>query len=262
MFKNLSWVVLLPVLYALLIIFVGFFVVKGIMKVLDKVLNKSQKINKLVVGFVEKVVKILLWIVILLAALEQVGVNPSSFLTLLAAAGAAIALALKDSLSNLAGGILLMVSAPFEQGDFIEGCGTAGTVQKIDLLQTTVITPDSKTALIPNGALMNSTITNYSKSGLRRVDMQIGVAYGSDINLVKKTLIALAENNAKVLTAPAPECMVGEFAGSSVTMYFRVYCSAADYWDVYFGLQDKMKDALKEAGVSIPYPQLDVHIDK
>ncbi len=253
---------LLPILKAIIIVAVGFFLIKGVVKLLDKVLNKSEKINKLVIGFLEKVVKIILWMVVILAALDQVGVNPSSFLTILAAAGAAIALALKDSLSNLAGGILLMVSAPFEKGDFVECCGSAGTVDKIDLLHTTVITPDSKVVMIPNGSMMNSTITNYNKSGLRRVDMQIGVAYGSDIELVKKTLIKLAEDNEKVLANPGPDCMVGEFAGSAVTMYYRVWCKASDYWDVMFSLQGRMKDELKDAGVEIPFPQMTVHLDK
>ncbi|MEM9687364.1 MAG: mechanosensitive ion channel domain-containing protein, partial [Bacteroidota bacterium] len=188
------------------------------------------------------------------------GVKTASFAVIIGAAGLAIGLALQGSLSNFAGGVLIMVFRPFKIGDLVEAQGELGNVKEIQIFTTTLVTPDNKTAIIPNGALSNGNIVNYSAEGKIRVDLIVGISYGSDIKKAREVLMTVMEEDDKVLADPAPGVFVAELADSAVNLAVRPYTTVEDYWDVYFGILEKCKMALDAAQIEIPFPQRDVHI--
>ena len=246
---------------AIIILIIGAIIIKSIMKFCKKALLRS-KIDMALHTFFLNTIKIILWIIVLLSALDYLGIPPTTFLTMIGAAGVAIALALQNSLSNFAGGVLIMITKPFAKGDYIEDLTVAGMIDKIDLLYTTILTPDNKLISIPNGKLANSTIVNYSRESNRRVDINIGVDYSSDLNKVKDIMLALAETDNRVLQEPKPFVGVTSYGDSSINMVLRVWCNTADFWDLFFDLQFRLKPAFDEADISIPYPQMDVHMKK
>ncbi len=236
------------------------YIVSGIaQKAVGKLLEKS-KLDPMLHKFFKTAVKIVIWAAVIMAILGALGISTTSVVTVFAAAGAAIALALQGSLSNIASGLLIMFNRPFGAGDYISCAGAEGSVQAIDLLYTTIKTADNRTVTIPNGQLTANSITNFSRTDNRRVDMSIGISYGSDLEAARKALVDLAKSNSKVLADPAPMCVVSEYGESAIKLLFRVWCKPEDYWDTLFELQTGTKGALDAAGVHIPFPQVDVHI--
>ena len=262
MFGSLSFAaILVIILKAVLFFAIAFVGMKLILAAEKKILAKT-KMDDIVVNFIATLTQAVLWVVVIMIVLSAIGVDTSSVLTVLATCGVAIALALKDSLGNIAGGILVITSKNFGKGDFIEVAGKAGVVQDVGLLYTTILTPDNQVVTIPNGALTTNSVSNYNREGSRRVDMAFGISYKSDIAKAKEVIAAMAAEDPRVFTDPAPFVAVDRYDDNAVVFAFRVYCKSADYWGVKFDLQDKVKDALAGAGIAVPSRHLDVTVDK
>ncbi|WP_051280316.1 mechanosensitive ion channel family protein [Anaerovorax odorimutans] len=244
-----------------LILIVGYIAIKIVCKIVKKALVKSG-LDEVIHTFIINCIKVILWIVVLITALSKMGIPPTAFLTVLGAAGIAVALALQNSLSNFAGGILIICTKPYRKGDYIEDYETAGKVEKIDLLYTTLITFDNKIITIPNGKLANSTVVNYSKAENRRVDCNFQISYGDDIDKAKDILRSVAVSNYKVFKDEDIVIGVSGHNDSSIGIDLKVWCKTEDYWDVKYYLEEKVKLAFDEAGISIPFPQLDVNLKK
>jgi len=244
---------------ALLIYIVGMWVVKKIIGGTRKVMSKSkydESLQKFLLNLLSWSLKIFLIIIVI----SRLGVDVTTFAAVIAAAGLAVGLALQGSLSNFAGGVLLMIFKPYRIGDLIEAQGVLGVVKEIEIFTTKMVTPENKLAIVPNGALANGNIINYTAEGKMRVDTVIGVGYGEDIKKTKEVLLNVLTSNPKVLKEPAPSVNVMELADSSVNFAVRPFCKPEDYWDVYFGTYENCKIALDEAGIEIPYPhQVEIH---
>ncbi len=253
--------ILIKVGMTILILFIGYLMICVLAGILKRGLKKT-KMDEVLHTFFLNCLKMILWIVILITALSYLGISPMSLLTVLGAAGVAVALALKDSLSNFAGGILIIISKPFSKGDLIEDMQISGKVEEIDLLYTTLITFDNKVITVPNGKLANSTIINYSRERKRRVDCRFSVSYDTEIELVKEILETVAAANPKALREPEPSIGVASLNERAVEFDLRVWCMTEDYWEVYYSLQEQVKLAFDVHHISIPYPQMDVHIKK
>ena len=204
------------------------------------------------------VLKVLLF----LSVATMVGIETTSFIAIFSAATLAIGLALQGSLSNFAGGVLLLVFKPYKVGDLIEAQGHLGVVKRIQIFNTILLNPQNKTIIVPNGAVAGNSVINYSEEGILRVDLSAGISYDSDIREAKNVLMKVLESNPKVLKDPAPFVGVSELGDSSVNFAVRPWSTVADYWDVYFSINEEVKYALDNAGISIPFPQVDVHMDK
>ena len=241
------------VLAAIAIWIIGSWVIKTIIKGLRKTMDKKDydpSLKKFLLNLIGWVLKIVLIVVVL----GTVGIETTSFAAILAAAGLAIGLALQGSLGNFAGGVLLMIFKPIKIGDLIEAQGELGVVKEIEIFTTKLLTPTNKEVIIPNGALSNGNIVNYSTEGILRVDLTFGVGYDSDIKQTKDVLMKVLTSNPKVLKDPAPSVNVSELADSSINFAVRPWCTVADYWDVYFETHEQTKEALDAAGIEIPYP--------
>lgn len=229
-------------------------------KILSKALLKT-KLDISLQKFFIKAINIVGIVVILICALSTAGVSTTGLIAGFSAAGAAVALALKDSLANIAGGIVLLITHPFVTGDFIEMGDRSGTVQQIDILQTTLITPDNKIVVIPNGMLSSDEVTNYTKAQTRRVDLSVSVSYDSDIELAKNSVLKAADREDKVLKDENPPFVrVSQYSDSSVDLAVRVWCKTEDYWDVYFDMTERIRECFREDGIEIPYQHIDVNI--
>lgn len=238
---------------ALIILIVGLFLVNIFVKLAKKVMKKrnvDETLQKFLGNLLSWTLKILLFVMVA----SKLGVETTSFAAIIGAAGLAIGLALQGSLSNFAGGALIMVFKPFKVGDLIEAQGELGVVKEIQIFTTLLNTPENKLVILPNGAVSNGNITNYSAEGQLRVDLTIGVSYDADIKQTKDVLMNVLTSNPKVLKDPAPTVNVSELADSSVNFAVRPWAATADYWDVYFGTLEKTKEALDAAGIEIPYP--------
>lgn len=240
-----------------LILLVGFFAIKLIRNILKKWMEKKVNISFHV--FIDSCVKIVLWIFVFLCVAGALGLDTSSFITALGSAGLAIGLALQSSLSNLASGIMILIAKNYEVGDFIEVEGVSGTVKKIDLMFTTMDTPDNKEISIPNSKLTADIVINYTKNDIRRVDLTYSISYDSSIEQAKGILAQLSANCALALQDPAPAVIVTEHADSAVMLQVRIWCKKEDYWDVTFAMNEQVKAAFDEAGICIPFPQLEIH---
>ena len=250
------------VIPALLILIIGIIVIKVVMKGISKGLERTKSIDASLYTFVMNASRIVLWVVLIMIVANKFGIDTTSIITIFAAAGAAVALALQGSLSNLASGILIIFTKPFKHGDYIAGGGSEGTVESIDLLYTTIITADNKMVNIPNSALTNSTIVNWTKSGSRRIDIKIGVAYDSDLEKAKNVLIEIAKNCGYYLPNRELVCHIVEYADCAIILQLRGWVEPAGYWPAYFAVHDNIKSAFDAAGIEIPFPQLDVAIKK
>ena len=244
---------------ALLILIIGLIVMKVVLHVVRKTLEKSS-IDEVLYHFIIKIAKIALWVVLILLIMECFGFKASSLLTMLAAAGAAIALALKDSLANVAGGIMILINKPFSQDDYVDINGATGKVKKIDLFVTHLHTYDNKVVTIPNGIVNTSILTNYTQEDMRRVDCKFSVSYDSDINKVKDILSGIAESNPMIMKEPEPVIGVSEHGDSGIIMDLLAWCRTEDYYDVKYYLEEEVKLAFDKAGIEIPFPQMDVRI--
>ncbi|MEE9364289.1 MAG: mechanosensitive ion channel domain-containing protein [Cellulophaga sp.] len=241
------------ILTALLIYIVGSWVISKIRSVAKKAMSKSnydESLQKFLLNLISWSLKIFLIVLVI----SRLGVDVTTFAAVLAAAGLAIGLALQGSLSNFAGGVLIMIFKPYKIGDLIEAQGTIGVVKEIEIFTTKLTTPDNKLAIIPNGAMANGNIINFTAEGKMRVDLTIGVGYDEDIKKSKEVLLEVLISNKKVLQSPEPSVNVSELADSSVNFAVRPYCKPEDYWDVYFETLENCKLALDKAGIEIPYP--------
>lgn len=250
----------LKILLAIVILVVGIIVSKCIVKLIFK-LKLVKKLDDGVESFLKGFLKVILYIVVFMISAGTVGISMTSLVTLLASFGAAIALALQGGLGNLAGGIMILIFKPFKVEDYIEAEGCAGTVKAITIFYTVLTTPDNKTVSLPNGALTNSPITNYSTEDIRRVDFTFSVDYSSDIEKVKRILIENASAHELVLPDPAPFARLMTQNTSSLDFVLRVWVKKADYWTVKFDLTESTKKTFDENGIEIPFQQLDVHFD-
>ncbi|HPE46720.1 MAG TPA: mechanosensitive ion channel, partial [Deltaproteobacteria bacterium] len=219
-----------------------------------------RKVDPTIVSFVEHLVYIALLTFVVIAALAQLGIQTTSFIAVIGAAGLAIGLALQGSLANFAAGFLMIIFKPFKAGDYIDGGGASGIVEKIEVFTTTLNTLDNKVVIIPNAKMMGDNITNYSAKELRRVDLDFGVSYGEDIDKVRKCIQDVISADARILKDPAPAILVKELANSSVVFQVRSWVKGSDYWGVYFDVIEAVKKGFDEQGVSIPFPQMDVHV--
>lgn len=199
-------------------------------------------------------------VLVIITVASMLGVATTSFIAVLGAAGLAVGLALQGSLSNFAGGVLLILFKPYKVGDYVEMQGVSGSVHGIQLLYTVLRTPDNKAVFVPNGPVANGNIVNYSTQPTRRVDMQFGIGYGSSIDLAKTTLAELLQADARVLSDPPAQIVVGELADNSVNLKVRAWTASADYWDVFFDMQEAVKKRFDAAGLEIPFPQRDVYL--
>lgn len=243
---------------AVITLLIGLWVINLAMKIFKKTLEKS-KLEPTLNSFILSLMSVGLKILLVITVLTMAGIEMTSFVALIGAAGLAVGLALQGSLSNFAGGVLIIFFKPFKVGDFIEASGNAGTVREIQILHTILTTPDNKVIIIPNGPLSNSVITNFSREGKRRVDMTFGVGYEADIREVRDILNSIVSKDDRVMNEPAPMIRLMELADSSVNFTVRLWVKTSDYWDVYFDTQEKVKLAFDENGISIPFPQMDVH---
>lgn len=241
------------VLGAIVIYIIGSWVIKKVMGALKKVMAKS-KYDESLQRFLLNLVSWALKILLILVVIGKLGVETTSFAAIIAAAGLAVGLALQGSLSNFAGGVLIMIFKPYRIGDLIEAQGELGVVKEIEIFTTKLVSPENKLIIVPNGAMANGNIVNYTAEGKIRVDTVIGVAYEEDIKQVKEVLLKVLTSNPQVLKDPAPSVNVLELADSSVNFAVRPFCKPEHYWDVYFATYEGCKLALDEAGIEIPYP--------
>ncbi len=251
----------LRILAAGLILIVGFKLCKWLLKALKKG-NAFSKVDVGVQTFICSLLNIGLKILLVLTAASVLGIPMTNFVALLASAGVAIGVALQGSLSNLAGGIMILIFQPFKVGDYIDSAEGSGTVAEVTILYTILNTPDNRRVVIPNGAISNEAITNYSYHDTRRLDFTFSVAYDSDIEAVKALLLEQACGHESVLKDPAPFCRLSNHGESSLDFSLRVWTKKEDYWAVNFDLKESIKRAFDEKGIKIPYRQLDVHLDK
>ncbi|MGM8227281.1 mechanosensitive ion channel family protein [Cellvibrio sp. ARAG 10.3] len=246
------------ILVALLIFFIGRIIVGIVSSLVSKALAHT-KWDAILVEFVQQLVRAALLIFVIVAVLDQLGVNTTSVIAVLGAAGLAIGLALQGSLQNFAAGFMLLVFRPFKSGDFVEAAGTMGLVEKIHIFSTIMRSPDNKEVIVPNGAIYSGNIINYSARQTRRVDMVFSIGYGDDIKKARNVIAAIVSADERVLTEPEPVIAVSELGAHSVNFVVRPWVRTEDFWPVKFDLTEKIKLAFDENGISIPFPQMDVH---
>lgn len=244
---------------AIVIFFVGKWIVNLVVKGLMKGMQKGE-LDTTLRRFIANLARMLLMLFVIIAAINALGVQTASLIALLGAAGLAVGLALQGSLSNFAAGVLIVLFRPYKVGDWIEGGGVSGAVEEVQILTTVLKTGDNKRVIIPNSQIMGSTITNYSANDTRRVDLVVGVSYSDDLDKVRKELEDLVAADERILKDPAVTIAVSELADSSVNFVLRPWVNTADYWAVYFDLTERVKKRFDEVGISIPFPQRDVHI--
>jgi small conductance mechanosensitive channel len=261
-----SWVdSLMPLLInlaiAIAIYIVGKWVAKKIVTMVNKVMT-SRDMEEALREFICSILSVVLSFIVVLIALEQLGVDTTSLLALLGAAGLAVGLALKDSLSNFAAGVMLILFKPFKIGDFVEAAGIAGVVEKISVFSTQFKTGDNREIIVPNAHIYGGVITNVSAKPTRRIDMVIGIGYDDDIKKARDLMAGIIEADERILKDPAPVIAVSELADSSVNFVVRPWVKSADYWAVQWDLLETIKTTFDANGVSIPYPQQDIHVHK
>jgi len=259
--KLQEWVVLygLKVVAAIVILLIGRFAAASVRSLTKRLLQKGH-VDDILVSFVSSLCYVGIMAFVVITAMGQLGVQTTSFVAMLGAAGLAIGLALQGSLANFAAGILMIVFKPFKLGDYIEGGGMAGTVEHMGIFTTELLSPDNKKIIIPNGKLTSDSIINHTAEGTRRVDLVVGVSYDADLGKVKQVLEAMLAADARVLHDPAPMIGVLELADSCVKLAVRPWVHTADYWPVFFALQEQIRLRFDAAGISIPFPQQDVHL--
>ncbi|MCB1752000.1 MAG: mechanosensitive ion channel [Gammaproteobacteria bacterium] len=246
---------------ALVIFYIGRLVINVVVKVLGKLLVRA-KMDQILVNFISSIIRSLLLLFVIVAALDQLGVDTTSLIALLGAAGLAVGLALQGSLQNFAAGVMMIVFRPFKAGDFIEAGGTAGVVEAINIFSTTMRTGDNREIIVPNGSIYGGAITNFSARATRRIDMVFGIGYGDDLRKAREIMQQVMDADERVLKDPAYTVAVSELGDSSVNFVVRPWVKSGDYWAVKFDLTEKIKLAFDENGISIPFPQMDVHLQK
>ncbi len=246
------------ILLAIAIFLVGKWLVAKITAIVKKMMLKSN-VDATLVTFSESIIYFALMLIVIIAALNQLGVNTTSFVAVFGAATLAIGMALQGSFSNIGAAVLIILFRPFKVGDVIEAAGVMGEVTEINLFSTIITPVDKRIVIVPNSSIIGGNITNFSKREQRRVDHVFGIGYDDDLKLAKETLIDIVNADERILKEPAPFVAVSELADSSVNFVVRAWTKTEDYWDVYFDMLEKVKLTFDEKGISIPYPQMDVH---
>jgi len=259
--KLQEWVTFygLKIVVALIILFVGRWAAKAARRLIRNVMEKAN-VDPTLTSFVSNLAYVAFFAFVIIAALGQLGIQTTSFIAVLGAAGLAVGLALQGSLANFASGLLMIIFRPFEAGHYIEGAGQSGTVEEIHIFTTQLKTPDNKTVIIPNGKLMGDSIVNYSAKDTRRVDLVVGVGYDDDLRHVREILQGILDEDDRIFKDPAPLIAVKELADSSVNFVVRVWVKTGDYWGVHFDTTEKVKTRFDAEGISIPFPQRDVNL--
>jgi small conductance mechanosensitive channel len=248
-------------LVAIVIFYVGRIVARIVTRGLRNLLQ-SQEVDRILETFVCNLVYWALMFFVIIAAINQIGVQTTSLIAVMGAAGLAVGLALQGSLANFAAGVLIVIFRPYRVGDFVEAAGISGVVLQVQILTTILKTGDNKQIVVPNGQIMSSIITNYSANDTRRVDMTVGVSYDDDLDKVRSTIKELVDADDRILKDPECLIAVAELADSSVNFAVRPWVKTADYWGVMFDLTESIKKRFDKEGISFPYPQQDVHIYK
>lgn len=244
---------------ALAFLFIGFWVSKLIVKALRKMMVRKNSDPGLI-SFVSSLANIALKIMIIISVMGMVGIQMTSFIAVLGAAGIAIGMALQGTLSNFASGVMILIFKPYKVDDYIEAQGVAGIVKEIQIFNTIITTVDNKTIIVPNSALATNLLTNYSKQDKRRVDWTVGVTYGTDFKVARDSIMRILEADSRILKDPAPFISIIELADSSVNIVVRVWVNTPDYWDVFFDFNNKVYATFNEEGIEFPFPQMDVHL--
>jgi len=244
---------------AIVTLIIGLWIIRGIRKLVT-ISMKSSKVDPTLIPFLDSLISWLLKVLLFISVASMIGIATTSFIAVLGAAGLAIGLALQGSLANFAGGVLIMIFKPYKVGDLIESQGHLGVVKEVQIFNTIIIAPQSKRVIIPNGAVSNGSITNFTAEGKIRVDLSVGIAYNADIDQAKSVLMDVLKANDKVMSDPAPFVGVSGMGDSSVDLAVRPHCEPKHYWDVYFEVNEAVKKALDKNDISIPFPQRDVHL--
>lgn len=247
------------IILALAVFIIGRWLAKMIVRGMKRVMKRAN-MDEALIGFLSSILNAVLLVVVIIAALEQLGVNTTSVLAVFAAAGLAVGLALKDSLSNFSAGVMLIIFKPFKVGDFVEAAGIAGVVEEIRIFNTQLRTGDNREIIVPNSQIYSGIITNFSAREQRRIDLVIGIGYEDDIRVAKQILEGILKGEERILKEPAPVILVSELGESSVDLAVRPWVSSADYWNVRSDLLESIKREFDAKGISIPYPQRDVHV--
>jgi small conductance mechanosensitive channel len=248
-------------IFALLVLVLGLWIVKMITGSLKKMMLKS-KLDDSLVPFLGSLVSTILKVLVVISALGMLGIEMTSFIAILGAAGLAVGMALSGTLQNFAGGVMILIFKPFKVGDFINAQGHSGSVKEIQIFNTILNTPDNKIIIIPNGGLSTGSMTNFSAMETRRVDWTFGIAYGDDYDKAEKVLKDLIAKDSRIHKDPEAFVALSELADSSVNIVVRAWVNAGDYWGVFFDMNKKVYQTFEKEGLSIPFPQMDVHLDK
>ncbi|MCB1061173.1 MAG: mechanosensitive ion channel [Calditrichaeota bacterium] len=246
-------------LTAIVVLVIGFWVVGLVSRSVNKIMKK-RGVDESLQGFLKGLISITLKTLVLISVAGMVGIQTTSFVALIGAAGLAVGLALQGSLANFAGGVLILIFKPYKVGDWIDAQGHAGTVHSIQIFNTVLKSPDNKTIIIPNGPMAGGSIVNYSTEDLRRVDMIFGCGYDDDLQKVESLLQSMVDADSRILKEPVPAVLLSELADSSVNFTLRLWCKKEDYWDIYWHFHRNIKPEFDKNGISIPYPQRDVHM--
>lgn len=254
--------ILTNIIIFLVILIAGRIIMAIINRVLKKVLIKTGKLRDIIIKFIISIVDKILWIILLMIALPRIGINVAPLIAGLGVGGFIIGFAFQESLSNFAAGFMLLINEPFKKGDYIEAGGHAGSITDMTIMSTTMLTPDNKKIIIPNKSVWGGSIVNYSAMEQRRVDIKVGIAYSSDIGKAVNCLRVLLKSDSRILAEPQAVVEVLELADSSINLVVRPWVKTNDYWAVYFSLMRGIKEAFDAEGIEIPFPQMDIHMEK
>jgi len=249
----------IKILGAIIVLIIGLWIIKKVIKTTSNIMQKRE-IDESLRPFLISLLSVILKALLIISVMSMIGIEMTSFIAILGAAGLAIGMALSGTLQNFAGGVMILIFKPFNVGDFIDAQGHMGVVKEIQIFNTILTTVDNKTIIIPNGGLSTSSMTNFSTQKNRRVDFVFGIAYGDDLNKAKGIILDIANNDKRVLKDPEPFARLSELADSSVNITTRLWVNAADYWDVYFDTMEAVYEKFNKEGINIPFPQMDVHL--
>ena len=249
----------LKLLAGLLVLIIGWMVIKRMVKVVDRMMVR-RGVDETLRPFFRTLTGTLLKVAIVISALSIMGIEMTSFVAILGAAGLAVGMALSGTLQNFAGGVIILILRPFKKGDFVEAQGYTGVVDEIQIFHSILKTPDNKTVILPNGPLSTGSLINYTEEKTRRVDFTFGIAYGDDTEQARIVLMQLINADERILKDPEPNVFVGALADSSVNMTVRVWCKTEDYWNVFFALNEQVYKVFPNSNLNFPFPQMDVHV--
>ncbi|MBY6109119.1 mechanosensitive ion channel [Halomonas sp. DP1Y21-3] len=250
---------LINLVAAAAIFIIGRWVAKAVHRVVVKGMQRAD-VEPLLVKFLGNILYALLLTFVILAAISRIGIQTASLIAVIGAAGLAVGLALQGSLANFAAGVMVIIFRPYRIGDYVEAGGVSGTVEDVQIISTELSTPDNRKIIVPNGQMMSGAVVNYSAHATRRVDLTVGVGYDDDIDTVRRVLESVVADDPRVLSEPAPNIRMNAMGDSSITWIVRPWVQASDYWDVYWEMTEEIKRRFDREGISIPFPQRDVHL--